>query len=151
MICCRRVLRRGWTSCTRSRTSGGGTERTSASLPWPSVSGRTSLGLDLVVMAPSLSLFSATPGNDRKKMLEFRRQRRSDSSLEKAARERTLEVDLDDVRRVYRESGALYVAIRSGRTPMLFIFLELLFPQKRPPVCIEENCWKKTSIFWKFH
>ncbi len=58
-----------------------------------------------------------TLANDRRRAAEWRRQRREDAGLERAARNRTLEVDLDDVKREQRDSGALYHDIRSEGGP----------------------------------
>ena len=68
------------------------------------------------IKARSLSLLagSSSPAERRKKAIEWRKSQRADPELERAARTRTLDVDLDAVAAEHLDSGGALVDIRNA-------------------------------------
>lgn len=62
----------------------------------------------------TISVIADRVSYNRKKSLEEKRLRRSNAELEKAARDRTLTVDVDEVKKERLASGALFDDIRNA-------------------------------------
>ena len=62
----------------------------------------------------SVSAGSSSPAERRKKAIEWRKSQRADPELERAARTRTLDVDLDAVAAEHLDSGGALLDIRNA-------------------------------------